>query len=49
MTTWIALFALGVVVMDSVLSSPMYYKKTDEDTYEPGKISKHFIVDTLNL
>lgn len=37
MTVWITLVALAIVI-GSVISSPMYYKKTDDDTYEPGKI-----------
>lgn len=37
MTSWITLVALGIVI-GSVISTPMYYKKTDDDTYEPGKI-----------
>lgn len=36
MTTWITLAALGIVI-GSVIATPMYYKKTDDDTYEPGK------------
>lgn len=42
---WIALIALSVVI-DRVISSPMYYKKTDDDTYEPGEIFELF--DSMN-
>lgn len=45
MTTSITLIALAVVI-GSVISSPMYYKKTDDDTYEPGKI---FELLSMNL
>lgn len=33
---WISFLLLGAMIA-SVISSPMYYKKTDDDTYEPGK------------
>lgn len=33
----ISFLLLGFMIA-SVISSPMYYKKTDDDTYEPGKM-----------
>lgn len=47
MTPWITLVAL-VIVIGSVISTPMYYKKTDDDTYEPGKIFELFVDDSRN-
>lgn len=44
MTPCITLVAL-VIVIGSVISTPMYYKKTDDDTYEPGKIFELFVDD----
>lgn len=32
------MFLLLGLMIGSVISSPMYYKKTDDDTYEPGEI-----------
>lgn len=34
---WMALLLLGLLI-GSAICMPMYYKKTDEETYEPGEI-----------
>lgn len=34
---WMAFLLLGLII-GCALSSPMFYKKTDDDTYEPGEI-----------
>lgn len=31
------LFAVLVILIEIVIGSPLYYKKMDGDTYEPGK------------
>lgn len=31
------LFAVLVILIGVAIGSPMYYKKMDSDTYEPGK------------
>lgn len=48
---WTAFVLFGLMVA-SAISSPMYYKKTDDDTYEPGNylpILDYWIRSYLNI
>lgn len=48
---WTAFVLFGLMVA-SAISSPMYYKKTDDDTYEPGNylpVLDYWIRSYLNI
>lgn len=40
-------FLVLAIVIGAAIATPMYYKKKDGDTYEPGKLNKRELMELI--